>query len=334
MKILVTHWVHEEVRQYLQAFADVHAPTTYGEVWPRERILLEAADAHAIITCMADTVDEAFLNSCPFLRILAATLKGYDNYDVEACTQHGVWLVTVPDIIIPPTAELAVSLALGIMRNIRQGDEMVRQGEFVGWRPLLYGKSLSGAMVGLFGIGNLGQAIARLLGPFNISGLLYVDQNEQDAPGDISGLPWRRVELPTLLRSCDLIIIALPLLDSTHHLIDAAALKHLRSGTYMVNVGRGSVVDETAVLAALSSGLLSGYAADVFEFEDWALDSRPNAISKALRCHPRTLFTPHLGSAVDSTRNEMSMKAAEQVRSALLGERPEYAVNNITSART
>lgn len=329
MKVVVTHWVHQEVVNFLETFAQVRSPPGQGEVWPRDKILIEAVDAEGIITCMADSIDDSFLKDCPHLKIIAATLKGYDNYDVEACIRHGVLLTIVPDIIIPPTAELAVSLALGIIRNVRQGDEMVRQGDFTAWRPVHYGMSLSGATVGFVGMGNLGHAIARLLTPFGIVEMLYYDQSERIPPQHWNGPAWRRVELQSLLSSCDLCIVSLPLVSSTHHLLDAEELKELRPGTYMVNVGRGSVVDESAVLQALNAGKLAGYAADVFEFEDWAVTSRPIAIPEALRKHPRTLFTPHLGSAVDHVRIQMSMKAAEQVRSVLFGEKAEFAVNSV-----
>ena len=97
----------------------------------------------------------------------------------------------------------------------------------------------------------------------------------------------------------------------------------MRPGAFLVNVGRGSVVDEQAVLAALQAGRLGGYAADVYEMEDWALPGHPAQIPPGLLSHPRTLFTPHLGSAVDSVRRDMSLAAARQVEQALSGQRPD-----------
>jgi phosphonate dehydrogenase len=105
-------------------------------------------------------------------------------------------------------------------------------------------------------------------------------------------------------------------------LIDAAALARLRPGAFLVNVGRGSVVDEQAVLAALRAGRLGGYAADVFAMEDWALPGHPAQIPPGLLSHPRTLFTPHLGSAVDSVRRDMSLAAAHQVEQACAASAP------------
>ncbi len=123
-------------------------------------------------------------------------------------------------------------------------------------------------------------------------------------------------------------LAALPLTSGTVRLIGSAALARMRAGAFLVNVGRGSVVDEQAVLAALHAGRLAGYAADVFAMEDWALPGHPAQIPPGLPRHPRTLFTPHLGSAVDGVRRDMSLAAARQVEQALRGQRPEHAVND------
>lgn len=321
--VVVTHWVHPEVHARLRQFATVRAPTEPGRVWTREQVIAAAGDADALITSMADTVDAALLAACPRLRIVAATLKGYDNYDADACTHAGVWLSIVPDTIVAPTAELTVGLTLDLLRNIRRGDEIVRRGDFAGWRPQLYGATLRGASVGIVGMGRLGTAVAELLGPFGVGGLRHTDQDDTNRGGGS-----QRVELAELMATSDVVLALVPLTPSTHHLLGAGALARLRPGSYLVNVGRGSVVDEAAVLAALDDGRLAGYAADVFAMEDWALPDRPDRVPRRLREHPRTTFTPHLGSAVDAVRRDMSLAAADQVHQVLGGEPPRHAVND------
>ena len=123
------------------------------------------------------------------------------------------------------------------------------------------------------------------------------------------------------------VVLSLPLTGETRHLLGAEALATMRPGAFLVNGGRGSVVDEDAAAAALTSGQLGGYAADVFAMEDWALPDRPRRIPPRLLAHPRTLFTLHLGSAVDAVRRQMSMEAAPQVQQVLRGHRPDHAVN-------
>jgi phosphonate dehydrogenase len=185
---------------------------------------------------------------------------------------------------------------------------------------------LRDATVGIVGMGRLGSAVAALLQPFGVAQGLYVDQH------DVEGAEgWERVDLDELMASSSVVLALLPLTTSTHHLIGAEALAQLRPASYLVNVGRGSVVDELAVLAALDHGRLAGYAADVFEMEDWSRPTRPDRIPTGLREHPRTVFTPHLGSAVGAVRREMSLAAAEQVFQALHGRRPDHAVNDLAS---
>jgi phosphonate dehydrogenase len=136
-------------------------------------------------------------------------------------------------------------------------------------------------------------------------------------------VPWER-----LLKESDLLISAVPLTPATTHLIDASALRQMRPGSRLVNVGRGSVVDEEAVAAALAAGQLSGYAADVFALEDRTLAARPRRIPQALLdCRDRTVFTPHLGSAVAAVRSEIEMAAALDILHALEGRAPSGALN-------
>jgi phosphonate dehydrogenase len=325
-RVVATHWVHPEITAYLKEFSSPVVPPEEPGVWPAARVLELARDAEALIACMADRVDEAFLACCPRLRIIAATLKGYDNFDAAACTRQGVWLTIVPDSIIPPTAELAVGLAIGIMRRVGEADRVIRAAGFAGWRPRLYGAGLAGATAGIVGMGDLGQSIARVLRAFGTR-VVYTDPRPLAASQE-QELAATRLALGQLVSASDVIIAAVPLTPSTRGLLGPDVLRLARPGAFLVNVGRGSVVDEEAVADTLEENRLGGYAADVFAMEDWALPGHPAAIPARLLHHPRTLFTPHLGSAVTGIRRTMSLTAARQVRQALGGQRPDHAVND------
>jgi phosphonate dehydrogenase len=323
--VVVTHWVHAEVAGYLAGFCEPVLPSAGEEVWPRQRVAELAADASGLIVSMADTVDEAFLAGCPRLRVISATLKGYDNFDADACTRHGTWLTVLPDLLTGPTAELAVGLIIACLRRVAEGDRDVRSGAFAGWRPRYYGATLHGATTGIVGMGQVGQALAALLAPFGTR-IVYHDIQSLPAAAEqllhATGLP-----LPDLLAGSDVVVLLLPLTSRTRRLIGRSALHRMRQGAFLVNVGRGSVVDEDAVADALESGLLGGYAADVFAMEDWAAPGHPASIPARLLAQPRALFTPHIGSAVDGVRRQMSLEAARQVRQVLAGQRPDHAVN-------
>jgi phosphonate dehydrogenase len=325
-QVVVTHWVHSEVVSYLAGFCEPRVPSAAEGVWPGARVAELAATADGLIACMADTVDDAFLARCPRLRVVSATLKGYDNFDADACTRRGVWLTILPDLLTVPTAELALGLILGLTRQLGLADRYMRSGQFDGWRPQFYGTGLAGATVGIAGMGQVGRAAATRLRAFGAR-ILYYDQRPL-ADGVARELAATRLGLAGLLTASDVVLVLLPLTVGTVHLLDAAALARMRPGAFLVNVGRGSVVDEQAVLAALQTGQLGGYAADVYEMEDWALPGHPAQIPPGLLSHPRTLFTPHLGSAVDSVRLDMSLAAARQVGQALRGQRPDHAVND------
>jgi phosphonate dehydrogenase len=138
-----------------------------------------------------------------------------------------------------------------------------------------------------------------------------------------------RASFDQVLSDSDILVVMAPLTASTLHLINAAVLEKMKKGAYLVNVGRGSVVDEAAVASALEQGRLAGYAADVFETEDWTRADRPAGVHPGLLAQAdRTLFTPHLGTAVDKARLEIEMSAAAGILQALRGERPADAIND------
>lgn len=326
-RVVITHRVHSTVKQLLSRYCEVLANDDV-ETWPPARLLQAAADASGLLVFMPDNIDEAFLAQCPKLRVIAAALKGYDNIDVAACSRRGIWVTICPDLLSQPTAELALALTLGMVRNVAPGDHLIRSGNFHGWRPVLYGGGLAGKTVGVIGMGRLGQAFARLLAGFNCR-MIYHDPVHM-GPVQEAFLGMSRANFDEVLTESDVVVLMVPLSSSTRHLIGDESLSKMKPGAYLVNVGRGSVVNESAVARALEHGRLAGYAADVFEMEDWALPGHPNSIHPALLAdRERTLFTPHLGSAVASIRLEIEMSAAESILQALRGEKPRDAINEV-----
>lgn len=294
-------------------------PETIELLAPHAELITGAPvrDADALMVFMPDSLDEAFLRECPNLKIVAAALKGRDNFDVEACTRLGIWFTIVPDLLTEPTAELALALMLGLARNVLPGDRLIRSGDFRGWRPILYGTGLTGSTAGIIGFGAVGRSLAGKLSAFSCRVHYYDPLVATSTP------------LETLLASSDFVLPLLPLTPDTFHLLGRENLRLMKRGSYLINVSRGSVVDEEAVADALESGHLAGYAADTFEMEDWARSDRPREINpRLLRMTDHTLFTPHLGSAVASARLQIERAAANNILQALRGERPSGAINN------
>lgn len=329
-KLVITHKVHDEVLEMLAPHCDLITNQTTFSLSRNDTIQL-AQDADALMVFMPDRVDSDFLKACPKLKVIGAALKGYDNFDVDACTANDVWLTFVPDLLTVPTAELTIGLMVGLIRHIRAADEHVRSGYFKGWRPQFYGLGVDGATIAIIGMGAIGQAITQRLNGWDAK-LVYTDQQALDSEQE-AALNLEFMLLDEALAQANIVIMALPLNSQTQHLMNQQVLQKMQPGSFLVNPCRGSVVDEAAILRLLESGHLAGYASDVFEMEDWARNDRPNEIDANLLAHPNTLFTAHIGSAVSNVRLAIEKRAAENILRVLAGEQPLDPANQIGSVK-
>lgn len=318
--VVVTNPVFAETAAFLAPHCELDCNESI-EPWSYEEVRRRCADASGLLAFMTDKVDAAFLAHCVNLRVVACALKGWDNFDIDACARAGVVVTAVPDLLTEPTAELAVLLALALGRNLLPGDRLVRSGDFRGWRAQLYGSGLAGSVVGIAGGGRVGRAIAARLPGFAPARILYHDRIRLSAAEE-GALQIEHADWEELLAASDVLFLALPLNDATRHVLNRDALRRAKAGCRVINAGRGSVVDERAIAEALSQERLGGYAADVFEFEDWVRPERPREIPQALLTHPRTVFTPHLGSAVIDVRRGIELAAAHNLVEALAGREP------------
>jgi phosphonate dehydrogenase len=276
---------------------------------------------------MTDNIDAAFLAACPKLRVIGAALKGFDNIDVQAATDAGVWLTIVPDLLTVPTAELAIGLMLSLGRNIVAGDLGIKRDGFHGWRAQLYGAGLAGTTVGIVGFGLVGRAIAERLSGFQCRLLAYDRAVPEALAKSHPNVTMANFE--NVMANSDFVVLALPLTADTKHLVNSKTIAWMKPGARLVNPARGSLVDETAVADAIARGHLAGYAADVFECEDWAIEDRPTRIEPRLTTPSApTVFTPHIGSGATDVRREIELSAARSILDALACRIPFGAVND------
>ncbi|HMC34317.1 MAG: D-glycerate dehydrogenase [Deltaproteobacteria bacterium] len=279
------------------------------EAVQRSELLRRVREASALLAVGGDRVDKELLEAAPRLRIVANHAVGYDNVDVPACTARGVWVTNTPDVLTDATADLTWALILALARRVREGERMVRAGEFRGWAPtMLLGRDLRERTLGILGYGRIGRAVARRAEGFGMRVLF-------NARG--GGVPFDE-----LLPQADILSIHCPLTPQTRHLIGPAELLRMKRGSLLVNTARGPIVDEAALVAALESGHLGGAALDVFENEP--------AVHPGLLGRDDVVLLPHLGSATQQTRESMARIALEQVERVLRGERPTTAVNEVT----
>ena len=283
----------------------------------RERVLELVHDADVLVADPAVPVDEQLLDAAgPQLKLVANFAVGYDNIDLEACAGRGVLVTNTPDVLTNATAELALALSLSAARFLSDAESDLRQGRWPGWDPAAYrGLELSGAVVGVIGLGRIGTRYAELCRGFS-SELVYASPTAR--PEAERSLGARRLELEELLGSADFISLHAPSRPDTHHLIDAAALEKVQPHAVLVNTSRGPLVDLDAVAAALDEGRLGAAGLDVYEGEP--------QVPESIRAAPRAVLTPHIGSATVKARDGMARTVAANVIAVLEGREPPNPV--------
>lgn len=275
----------------------------------------ELADAIAgsagLVTIPADVVGaELFDAAGPGLRIVANFGVGYDSVDLEEATRRGVVVSNTPDVLTEATAELTIALVLALLRRVAEGDRLVRrQDEWALAPTFMLGEGLGGKTLGIVGLGRIGSEVARLAEAF---GMRVVHTRG-------SG-PYEEIPLDRLLGEADVVSLHVPLTSETRHLIGVRELELMGGDAVLVNVSRGPVVDEAALVAALKGGGIAGAALDVYEHEP--------GVSAGLLELENVVLSPHLGSSTHAAREAMGMLCADALEAVLLrDELPAHVVN-------
>jgi len=273
---------------------------------------------HGILCTITDKIDRELLNNTDRLMVVANYGVGYDNIDLEACTEKGVLVTNTPDVLTDATADLAMALILAVARRVVEGDLMVRENRFQAWTPFGFlGSEVSGKTLGIVGLGRIGKAVARRAHGFSMK-VLYYNRNRL-APEHEQDLGVQYVDFMDLLQESDFVSIHVPLTRQTHHMIGTKELAAMKSGAYLINTSRGPVVDEGALVNALRNGHIAGAALDVYE--------REPLVHPELLKMKNTVLLPHLGSATSETRRKMAQRAIENLLAALRNERPRDCLN-------
>lgn len=287
---------------------------------PAERLRETVAGYDGLVCLLTDRIDAEFLEACPRLKVVSNVAVGFDNIDVATATRAGVVVTNTPRVLTEATADLAFALLLATARRVPEGDAFLRAGRYTHWRvnQEQMGADVFGATLGLFGLGQIGSAVARRARGFDMT-VLYYDVVRLPAEVE-SELGVVYVSFEELLARSDFVSVHAPLLDSTRHQFDAEAFARMRRSAILINTARGPIVDEAALAAALRDGVIAGAGLDVYENE-------PAVHPELLELGERVVLLPHLGSATHTTRLEMSRMAVRCARDALLGKRPEVVVN-------
>jgi lactate dehydrogenase-like 2-hydroxyacid dehydrogenase len=245
-------------------------------------------------------VSAKLIRALPNLEIISHFGVGYDNVDVAAAKERGVIVTNTPDVLTDDTADIGMGLVLAVFRRLVEGDIYVRSGQWAKKGPLPLGRGLRGKMMGIVGLGRIGTAIAKRAEAFGMK-ICY------HGPREKTGLAWPYfVELEELAKQADILMIACPYSPKTHHLINGKILKALGKKGVLVNIARGKIVDETALVDALESGVIAGAGLDVFENE-------PDVPSALCRLD-NVVLQPHQGSATAETRAAMAQLVVDNLK--------------------
>jgi glyoxylate reductase len=291
----------------------------HGEDAPlRTQDLSEACREVDGLLVVGTRVNQEVLEQARKLRVVANCAVGYDNIDVAACTSRRIVVTNTPGVLTGTTADLAFALLMAAARRVLEGDRLIREGRWQQWQwGLLWGADVSEKTLGLYGFGQIGQAVARRGRGFSMRILYHARRR---APEVLEReLEARYVDRETLLRESDFLSLHIPLSAETRHLIGAAELALMKPTAFLINTARGKVVDEEALVNALQAGRIAGAGLDVFEHEP--------RVHPALLEMRNVVLVPHVGSATAETRLKMAMLAAENLLAALDGRRPPNVVN-------
>ncbi len=233
----------------------------------------------------------------PRARLLANFGVGYNHIDVDAAKAAGVAVTNTPGAVTDATADIALSLILMTARRLGEGERILRAGAWEGWGPVqMLGTHVTGKRVGIIGFGRIGKAIARRCHFGFEMEVVFTNRSRVDDPG----MPARQVEMAEAM-AADFVVVAVPGGKATHHMMNASTLAHMKKSGIFVNISRGDVVDEAALVDALSQGRIAGAGLDVYEFEP--------QVPAALLTMQNVTLLPHLGTACLEVREGMGLMA-------------------------
>lgn len=313
------------VTRHLPASLAALETVTEVTVWPHRQppsydvLQAQVCSCEGLLCLLTDPIDAALIAAAPRLKVISQMAVGYDNIDVPAATERQIPVGHTPGVLTNATADLAWALLMAAARRVVEGNHFTRSGQWTTWEPdLLLGPDVTGATLGIVGLGRIGQAVAQRALGFDMR-LLY--SAPRPATADIEQrLCLEYVDLDTLLQTADFVSLHAPLTPATRHLLGAAQFGQMKDSAILINTARGGLVDQVALYTALKAGHLAGAALDVTEPE-------PTPLTEPLLSLPNVIVTPHIGSASRQARAKMAQIAIDNLLAGLQGQPLPHCVN-------
>lgn len=316
--VFITRKMVPDVIENLKKQFEVRIWDSEEDAVPPEILLEEAKKVDALFITISDKIDYSLLAQAENLKVIANMAVGYDNIDVEAANSKGIAVCNTPDVLTDTTADFTFALLMATARRIAEGAETVKRGNWQSWSPLLLaGHDIHHKTLGIIGMGEIGEAVARRSLGFEME-ILYHNRSRKPVAEQQLGAVYCRFE--ELLERSDYVVCMTPLTDETENMFDAGAFKRMKDSAIFINTSRGRVVDEDALHKALVQREIAGAGLDVFTIE-------PIGSDHPLISLPNVLATPHIASSSIETRIEMMTLCSENISRILTGRKPKTLVN-------
>ncbi|PGS50198.1 2-hydroxyacid dehydrogenase family protein [Bacillus sp. AFS041924] len=295
-------------------------------VFENEQLITEdqlcelVGEADAILSLLSTPITKSVIDAAKNVKIVANYGAGFNNIDVDYATSKGIHVTNTPLVSTDATAELTMGILLAISRRIVEGDELCRTKGFEGWAPLFFrGTEVSGKTLGIFGFGNIGQAVANRAKAFNMNIIYHQPRRVSNELEQELNATY--VSMEELLQASDYITLHCPYKPELHHLFGKEEFAKMKNTAFFINAARGPLANEQELADALKEGVIAGAALDVFEFEP--------KITEELKSLTNVVLTPHIGNATYETRDAMSEIAAKNIIEVMAGRSPISPVNDV-----
>lgn len=308
-RVLITRATFPDLAARLGQLCEVEDNPS-DTIWTRPELAARLQGKVGVLSTGSERIDAELLQACPSLKAVCNFGVGYNNIDVAACTRRGVLVTNTPEVLTETTADFGFALMMAAARRITESERFVRRGEWqkTGIHDMFVGSDIHGATLGIFGMGRIGQAIARR-GAAGF-GMKVMYHNRSRLPEETErAVGASYVDKSELLRQADHLVLVVPYSDSSHHAIGADELALMKPTATLTNIARGGVVDDRALARALREGRIAAAGLDVFEGEP--------AVHPDLLAVPNIVITPHIGSASVTTRRAMAALAIDNLVAAL-----------------
>lgn len=316
--ILVTRAVFPDVLERLAQHFEVESNQD-DRIFCEDELARRLRGKAGVFTTPTERITSRVIAANPALRAICNMAVGYNNIDVDAATRAGIIVTNTPDVLNETTADFAWALLLATARRVTEAEHWLRAGKWEKWRfDTLLGADVHGSTLGIIGMGRIGQAIARRSTGFDMR-VVYHNRSRLAPDIEAHANHARYVSKEELLRSADHVLLALPYTPQSHHAIGAAELALMKRTATLVNIARGGIVDDAALIAALRAGRIAAAGLDVFENEP--------AFDPGFLTLSNVVLTPHIGSATEPTRRAMANCAADNLIAALTGGNPPNILN-------